>query len=445
MTKGLGRIAGTSFLLRLVAAGMTYIFVVAMARMMSIADFGVVGTLMSGALLFSVIGCVGQRMALLRFVPPLIEINAPTEPIVNRAMRLALTGNFIVFLILALSVYSAQLLGIIDNAKWIIFGCLVIPLTGVIDMQSHLARAYKSIVIAIAPKDILWRLISLLAIGSIFWVTEKQVDLPVTLVTLVSVLVILIAIQSALMSRFIGTFGLLQAIKRPVHFDDTSDWRASVKPLWISSVGAIVFTNIDVVFAGILIGPEAAAIYFSANRLALVPSIFLTSYNIVVGPLFSRHFSSGRKDEMRRIANSATLQVFIPTLAVITPLYVFSDTMLTMFGTEFSQGSEVLRWLLLAALLNAALGPNDLILNMCGQEGSAMKSAIIGLCIGGALIFLGAVSQNIVVLSASTFASVLLQRIVSWAFVRLHFGFSADIISALRLTFKKGSFHGRTD
>ncbi len=438
MSKGLARLAGKSFVLRIIAAGMTYVFVVALARMMTVEDFGVVGTLMSGALLFSVVGCVGQRMALLRFVPPLIE--APDAPIplsfISRSIRLALSGNVVMYACLVAAAFIGQDIGRVDHAGLITLGLLIVPLTGLIDMQAHLARAYRSIVLAIAPKDILWRLMSLAVISAVFFLRGDVVSLWVVLPVLVGVLLLLIAGQGILMKRWLGVPSLTKAaLMRPAEPKDPA-WSSTRFPLWITSITAILFTNLDVVMAGVMIGPEAAALYFSANRIAMVPGLFLISYNIVVGPVFSGHFAAGRTEDLKQVSRAASLQVFVPTLVVVAGLFVFAGPILSLFGPEFTQSIPILRWLLLAALVNGVMGPNDLMLNMCGEERRAMRVALLGMCVGGSMVFIGAWTQDPTTLAMCTFAAIAFMRLLSWFMVRRSLHFSADAVTALCMKFK---------
>ncbi len=431
---GIGRLAGKSFLLRIGAAGMTYLFVVALARMMNVADFGTVGTIMSASLLFSVIGSLGQRMALLRFVPPLIEAPDAPPPVttIARAFRLALSGNFVVFLLLAAAALVAGAFGWVQNVPLILFGLIIVPLTGMIDMQAHLARAYRSIVLAILPKDVFWRLISMLLLGAVYFGTGRDVPLWLAFAVLAGVLVLLILGQGAVMRRRLGVPGILRgALQERIPGRDLA-WERARLPLWAASITAIAFTNLDVVAAGVLIGPKAAALYFAANRVALVPGLFLISYNIVVGPLFSGHHAAGRQAELRQVAQSASLQVFFPTLAAVIALGALAPLVLQLFGPEFVAATPVLRLLLLAALVTGAFGPSDLMLTMCGHERVAMQIGIWGTSIGAALIVLGALAGSAESLACGTLAAVIFARGLSLLATRRNLGFSVDAISALR-------------
>jgi O-antigen/teichoic acid export membrane protein len=64
--------AALSLALRLAGAGMTYVFAVVMARIMTLADFGLVSSLMSAAVVISAAASVGQSLAIVRFIPPLV-------------------------------------------------------------------------------------------------------------------------------------------------------------------------------------------------------------------------------------------------------------------------------------------------------------------------------------------------------------------------------------
>ena len=83
-----------TLLLRVSGAALSYVFVIVMARLMTVADFGILGTLMSASLLLSFTASFGQQMALLRFVPPLLAQGLPKAAcdIIARAGRLTMAG-----------------------------------------------------------------------------------------------------------------------------------------------------------------------------------------------------------------------------------------------------------------------------------------------------------------------------------------------------------------
>jgi O-antigen/teichoic acid export membrane protein len=256
----------------------------------------------------------------------------------------------------------------------------------------------------------------------------------------------LILWQGAMLSTRFNAQSFLQAIKEPPQLPPPQAWRSTLIPHWISSVTALIFTNLDVVLVGMLIGEEDAGYYFAANRLALAPSLFMVSYNIVAGPLFSGHFEAGRLDELKTLTRRASVNVFILSLGVILVLAVFAEPALCLFGAEFSEAATILRWLLLACLLNTIFGPNDLILNMCGQERLAMWSALWSMVIGCTAIAIGASLGNTTLVAQMVCLAVAFARLLNWWLVWRTMQYSPDVFTSLRMHInKKVGQRGCTD
>ena len=354
-------------------------------------------------------------------------------------------GNFLSYLLIctiAMTLWQYSLSG----ERWTVaLGLIIVPLTGLIDFQSYLARAYKSIFWAIAPKDILWRLTSI-AILYVLFARSGEVSTNVVLATLISVLIALILLQKTIIKkRYLNfSFGKLPKANTRTHSPEA--WRESRFPLWVTSVSAIAFTNIDVVVAGLLIGPETAALYFAANRISLVPLLFITSINVVIAPLFSGHFAAGRKHELRETAYNATIQVTFPMIVVVTCLLLLSPYVLGLFGENFSKARELLNILVVATLANAIFGPNDLLLAMCGEEKASMRNGLISLAFGSIAIGIGATTGSAVNIAYCVAISITFARLISWISVRNRLGFSPDILSSLNFYFRQnGASRGRTD
>lgn len=423
--------AAKSLVIKILSAGVSYIFIIGLARMMSSEDFGVVATLLSSGLFFSVVGCFGQRMALLRFVPNLIE-SGNSKLLVNEAFSIAIKGNLIVYFLLVLLVYFfSGFLEIGSTPNYILMsGLLIVPLTAILDMQSHLARAHGSVIIAVSPKDLIWRLLTLVVVFLMFWYNNFiEVGLWGVILLLCFNLLILTAGQYLALSRKIGyvwKFDFTQFRKSNITHIEL---KRTAFSFWIFSISVMCFSNLDVVAAGFIIGPESAASYFAANRIALVPSLIYVSYNVIVGPIFSKLFSEGKNLEINRLASKTTLLVFFPTLLCVVILYIFSVPILGLFGADYESACVTLRILLLASLIQAALGGADLILAMCGQEKLMMKLSLFNITIGIIFIVVGSSLGSQDTLALAILLGVLTSRVVSLIALRRTLGIYIDVFS----------------
>lgn len=430
---GLSRAAATALGLRVAGAAMTYIFVIAMARLLSPADFGILATLMAASLVLSIAASVGQQLALLRFVPPLLARgqNGAAAALAARAGLTAAAGNLVLWVMLAGAVMLADAFGQVERGPLMAFGLLIVPLVGVIDFQAHLARAHRFITLAILPKDVLWRLMSVvLALVAAGLTGARPVPLGTVLAILIAVLAgLILTLAAALRRRGLPSLRAMQQAMRATPADD--DWRRARGPLWGGSVAAVAFANIDVILAAALLGPGPAGLYFAANRIAQAPGFFQNSWNIVTGPVLSELHGADRRDALARTAAAASLQAFVPTLALALVLAALAGPVLALFGTAFVAAQGVLWLLLAAAVMNTVFGPADLVLNMCGQDRAALRISLITTLGGVGLMLALGLLHGATGIAAGVLIAVSARKWLFWRTARIRLGLRVDVLGAL--------------
>ncbi|MGP9788665.1 lipopolysaccharide biosynthesis protein [Roseinatronobacter sp. NSM] len=368
------------FIIKVTAAAVSYIFVLLLARMMAPADFGIVGALLTGSLLLSVTGILGQRTAILRFIPPLRKLQGDdaeqTRSMINRAFTLGLTGMIGLTVLLGVALLIADSTGL-RAVPWPVFaGLALIPLVGWIDMQAHLARAWRSVMLALVPKEILWRALVLVAAAAVyFWGGGEDLALGTVVALMIGVLVVLIMGQGAVMGRTMPRPRLDRSTLR----DTPQDWRRTVVPFWVNGVASMFLTNADVVIVALVLGGEPAAYYFAANRVAMLCHFFLLSQNIVVGPKISAAWHSGERDKVRAMVQHATIHAFVPTTAVAAIIFYFSADILNLFGEGYGDSYRLVQILAASAVIQSAFGPAFAALELCNRERSVQSVQIIAI------------------------------------------------------------------
>lgn len=421
--------AAVTLAIKIVAAATTYVFTFVLAHTMDINDFGVVGALLSATFLLSVLGVVGQRVVLLRFVPPYLggEDRAGMTGIVNRAFQVAAIGTTAVFAVVSIATLVVGLLGYVEGWPILILGYLLIPLQGWIDMQAHLSRAYRSIVLALLPKEVLWRGITGVVIVAVFLVNGGvTLDLPIVVGLLVIVLLVLVVAQSLAMKEYLGN----PPLSLGGHHVVPATWGPTVLPFWISSVSSIMFANVDVIVVGIMAGGEAAGLYFAANRVVQVLNFFLMSQTIVIGPMVSEAYARGKNDHVRRLVASATIQSAIPTIALAVVLTVAAPWIMGLFGSAFAQSVPILQILSVSVVFAVVLGPSDLIMNMCDRERECMIASAICIALGILLIFLGAWWGGLLGTAIGVLLARGIMKVVLWLLAWRLIGVPTDLFNA---------------
>ena len=427
-TRKLASRGGQTLLIKLAAAGMTYVFSIVLARIMTPAGFGQVAFFLNTTLLLSVIGAAGQQMALVRYLPALKKAGEfeRMQGLRHRAFRLAATATLTVVLIAAIFVWIAKSLGQFPafSVPVLVLGAMLILAVGLADFQAHLARSLHMVRLSLIPKEVLWRGLVLLGALFIFWATGTKF---VPTAPVMSLLVVtLLGVTAA---QWLAMRGGLTT--EPQTAPPPEDWRGSVVPFWVTSVSNIFLANADVVVVGIVLGPAAAGFYFAANRLAMLLAFFMTSYNVVLAPMLSESWHAGDVAKTRSLIYGAVTRMSLPTLAVAILLMVFAEQALAFFGAEFSQAAGALRILVLASVLNAVTGPADIALNMCGCEGTAMRVGAVSLAVNAVVLIVLTMIWGSVGAALAVLAGTVLRKGLFWAMALSKLGLRTDLLAGL--------------
>ena len=421
----IGYQAGMAFATKVLAAAVSYGFAILLARVMTVADFGQVAFFMTAALLLSVVGAAGQQMAMLRFVPPLLawgDRDGTLRDFAGAATCRAVTGAIIVATI-ALAVALTGVMPGLDPTVALI-GFALVPAMGWIDIQSHLARSHQHIALSMIPKEILWRGLAAPAL-LIAWLGGGEALSPAPVLALLLAVLILLGIGQGVALRRLTGLAPVWRLRCPER--GAEDWRKATVPFWVGSVSNLFLANADILLVGALIGPAEAGIYFAANRLSQLLAFFVTAQNIVIGPQLSRAFALQDGDALATIIRRSTRAATVPTLVLGAVMWAGAPWLLMMFGAEFAAAEVSLKLLILAAILNAAGGPADIALNMCGHDRAAMRIGAVNLALGGGLIVFGTLQGGVLGTAGAVLAATLLRKAMYWSLARRAMGLRSDV------------------
>ena len=429
----LARRANTTLALKIVAAATTYGFLVVLARVMPLDGFGTVAFFLNMSLLLSIAGARGQQMAILRFLPQLVEAHdlAKMKAFVFRAARRS-AATTLVFAA-ALAALAALLHATFGRPDFdypvMLLGFALVPLVAWLDFQSHLARALHLVKTALVPKEVLWRLLAAVAVLAAFSVNGRLPLTPVfVLVVLLSVLTVLGAAQGLVLFRIDGLDNLART--RPAASDKS--WRDSETAFWISSVSNVFLANAGVIVVGAMAGPADAALFFAASRLAMLQELVLTSNNMVLGPMLSQAWHAEGHGPARQLVLRSTWRTFVPAAVLTAGLVFAAPAILRVFGAEFAQAATILKMLAIAGLVNAGLGPGDIALNMCGQHRAAMRVSLLTLVASALFLLIGTTLAGAPGAAAGVLAATVLRKVLFWTACRERLGLRTDFLAAVR-------------
>jgi O-antigen/teichoic acid export membrane protein len=162
---------------------------------------------------------------------------------------------------------------------------------------------------------------------------------------------------------------------------DTGLLVATAWPLFWLSVMNFVMRNADTTLLGIWTDSTEIGIYSVAKRVANLVGFTLVAVNSILAPKFSALHAQSRHESLERLArNTLKLMTLLGVLSVL-PLMAFPKLVLSLFGTDFTQGAAVLRILAIGQFVSVATGSGGYLLLMTGHEKVQRNNAVISACL----------------------------------------------------------------
>lgn len=171
----------------------------------------------------------------------------------------------------------------------------------------------------------------------------------------------------------------------PRRFKLLKDFRHAVARDWrycSSQTSGALNVNVDIWVAGFVLAATDNSLFGSAQRLAALLVIPLTSVQIVFLPSISRLAAAGDRDLLTRVLRTGALLAFGVSLAVALPMLIAPGPVLsTVFGSEFAGAAALLVVLVLGALATALAGLPGPALSMSHNEGAVATANWIALAV----------------------------------------------------------------
>jgi O-antigen/teichoic acid export membrane protein len=362
--------SGTAFFIKICGAGLSSLMFLALARAMPADAYGQFGFAFSFATFLAVVGSLGMGTLVLRQVPMYLE-NQQKEHLagfVQYSFGLVAAGCVLagILMVLALIAWPG-----IKYEGYILATAILTPVLGLSEYFASLQRSLGYVTIALAPKEIFWRL-SVILLGlavAIHWL--PPLSSAAAIYCCAGSLAFLVFAQAgAVRTTRIG-------LPKTLEHWDTPLWRKSIPNLWGTSIIVSAAPNITVIVLGFVFTPAETGAFFAAMKIATILNLVLLSSNVVSAPMLARQFHRGDHEEAQRICRLIAIGVGVPTLLVFAVILVFGREVLALFSTTFASAYPVLVVLSLGYAFNALSGPTGVIMNMSGHDRKFLRIVVV--------------------------------------------------------------------
>lgn len=394
----------TALIIKVGAAGLSFLMFLMLARAMSAEEYGRFGFGFSLAMFLSVIASLGLHTGILRWWPEFTGKGAADAA--RNSLALGAAGTFVS----SLAILGAGSVGVWLYSRGSSHGegypyallSLVLPLA----LSEYLAcaiRATGRLSLAVIPKEVVWRF-SVVIFSLICLYFNMNIDATNAFLFTGAALFLVFAVQFYMFARRSGSlkFSHLQ-------LPGTGQLLREAVPMWGAAVLASVTIHVDVLLLGMFLSPEEIGPYFSAVRIASILGLLLVASNFIVAPMISQIFYSGRGSDLQRLLNLNNKLILIPSVVGYLIVVFYGANILDLFGNGFGSAHCVLILISTGSLVNTICGPTGYLLQMTGHQRAYLNIMLITYAILTAL-------QLIVIplYGATGAASISLSGMIIW-------------------------------
>jgi O-antigen/teichoic acid export membrane protein len=202
------------------------------------------------------------------------------------------------------------------------------------------------------------------------------------------------------------------------------EMRQSSRPLWVTMIiNRALLPWLPVLMLGFLGTSADVGILGAATRIVMLVSFLLIAINTVVAPQFATLYRSQNISGLVQLASKVSGMITLASTPFFLVLFFSGDFVMSLFGSDFSAGGDVLALLTIGQMANVITGPVGLILMMGGFEKDARQASILSLVILVIAMVWAVPLWGMLGAALATTLSVIAGNLVSMLFVRRRIGY----------------------
>jgi O-antigen/teichoic acid export membrane protein len=409
------RVAGSAFVMRVASAALAYGSQILFARWMGRFEFGLYVYVWTWLLLLGSFAPLGISTTAQRFIPEYSgrgDLDRLRGFLFGSRLLPIFTG-VVIALLGAAAVYA---LGDRVPAYYLVplaLACLCLPVHGVSDVNSGIARSYNWINLAIVPAYLLRPALLLGGMAAVH-LAGVSPSAAVAMILAAAVYWTTTAGQSFELDR-----ELRNEIPSGPRRYDFALWLGTAFPIFLVEGFYFLLAYTDVLILDLFAGPDDVAVYYAATKTLAIVAFVYFSVAAATAHRFSEYHASGAREQLEAFLAEAVRWTFWPSLAITACFLVFGKPLLNLFGTGFDHGYPWMFVLAIGLMARASVGPVERLLNMVGEQRLCAAIYASALAINLLLCFLlipriGPLGAAIAIASAMVAESALLYLVAKY-------------------------------
>jgi O-antigen/teichoic acid export membrane protein len=288
-------------------------------------------------------------------------------------------------------------------------------------------RAKGFLLSALLPRDILWRA-GVIAVILILLQQNVQISSIEAGLLTAAILLLIILPQALVIFR---TLNLKSG--DALSGEQVREFWSVSTGLWGVTTFAQALSHAVTLIIMVILGPEAAGMFFAAQRTALLISVALSGLNQVVAPKLSHAIHSGRTDVVRSLMKVTSLVGVAGALFSIFVFVLLGQHLLGIFDPAYASKEALIILFLLSIgqLFNAAAGPCGWLLQMGGRQHAYLRILFISNLFGLPLLALSTYGAGMYGAALAITTTTIIWNLLAVLEGRKALGIDSSILSPL--------------
>lgn len=377
--QGYRRLLGVTTLIKIAGIGLTLISSIVLARALGAAAYGAFAFASTLITFLAIPGAMGTERLTVRHVATYLSKSQPAL-----AYGSYLWGNRTVAIssTLCFAVAATGLLAWSGGwpsepmAQTSLIALLLVPVFALTKQRQATLRGMHQVAAGLFPELALRPAVHVLLVLAVWWLAAPALD---------AVMAIALLGVATLLSYGVGNLILRPHLRR--HFDgvepqfEARQWLRSALPFAVMAGIYVVHQKVDVLLLGWLGTAKDVGIFHVVSRCTDATLVFYNALQAGLAPAVAKLYAGGDRQQLQRLIFRSTRTITLLTLAATLVLLVGGPWILGLFGGEFKGGFTALAILALAQLLNVALGPAGMVLNMVGAERVTLVALLVSVAV----------------------------------------------------------------
>jgi len=371
--------ASGSFALKIFSSLLGFSTSLLLARLLGASGFGAYAYAMAWIGLFSLPATLGLDRLLVRETA-VYTVRADWPHLcgllrfTNQAVLLAS------FILMPLAAFAGLIVMKKSMFYIVLLALPIIPMTTLTLTRQSALRGLSHIIPGQLPAMLIRPLCLIILIAG--WPVWSQKDLTPEIA-------IALNLGAAVIAFGVSVFLLNKMLPAPVHKSSPEimarQWLKSAMPLLLVIGMFSINAQVGTVMLGSIFSEDAAGIYSVASGSAGFIFFSLMAMNTALAPVIAKLHATRDLVKFQQTVTKGVRLALLVSLPVAFVLTIFGDSFLLLFGPEFVQGRLALSILVLGQLINVAVGPVGMLLNMTGHERDTAKGVGVSTLINVAL------------------------------------------------------------